>query len=70
MTHFLNTALPTCVLALARPICFWAQSEQLECVCVLEIVGQVLTFRLTAEKKLTSVGVVYHLAGAKLGIGK
>jgi hypothetical protein len=36
---------------------FLDQSEWLECVCVLENVGDELRSRLIAEKKLTSVGV-------------
>ena len=39
MTIFLNATLSKCVLALAQFVSFWDQSEQLECVCVLEIVG-------------------------------
>ena len=57
MTDFSNIALPTCVLALTQSIGLWDQSEWLECVCVLEIVGDELRSRLIAEKKLTSVGV-------------
>lgn len=51
MTHFQNAALPTCVLALAQYISFWGQSEHLKCVCVLEIIREVLRSRLRRRNK-------------------
>ena len=41
MTNFENA----CVLSLVQPIGFWDQSEWLGCVCVLEIVKEVLSSR-------------------------
>jgi hypothetical protein len=52
--NFLKAALPTCM-----PIGFWDQSEWLECVHVLDVFGEVIRSRLIAEKKLTSMGVVF-----------
>ena len=58
MTHFLKRRfIHVFVLALVQSISFWDQSEWLESVCILEIVGEVLGSRLIAEEKLTSVGV-------------
>ena len=42
MKNFNNATSPTFVLAIG----FWDQSERLECVCVLELIGEVLRSRL------------------------
>lgn len=52
MTKFHNAPIPTCVLALD-------QSDGLEWIFILEIGGELLKSRLTAEKKLMSMGVTF-----------
>ena len=50
MPNFQNAAITACVQALAESPGFCAQSDSLEWISILKIIGEVLSSRLIVEK--------------------